>query len=70
MGLVQPQRTRRIAGVHAQADGVATTPGIDAEGMAQVLVYCAWMLIRIGRFEEAGRALTTSSTTISNTISM
>lgn len=34
----------------------------DFAGLAQVLVYAAWMLIRIGRFEEAGQALVTSST--------
>lgn len=33
----------------------------DVACLAQVLVYGAWMLIRIGRFEEAGQALTTSS---------
>ena len=43
-----------------QAADVLEAAG-DVAGLAQVLVYRAWMLIRIGRFEEARQALTTSS---------
>ncbi len=43
-----------------QAASVLEAAG-DAPCLAQVLVYCAWMLIRIGRFEEAAQGLTTST---------
>lgn len=47
--------------VAARQAAAVLEAGGDAACLAQVLVYCAWMLIRIGRFEEAERGLTTST---------
>jgi DNA-binding CsgD family transcriptional regulator/tetratricopeptide (TPR) repeat protein len=53
-------RYLEYADAGGQAAEVLAAAG-DFGGLAQVLVYRAWMLIRIGRFEAAAEALKTSS---------
>ena len=54
-------RYLEYADAGGQAAEVLAAAG-DFGGLAQLLVYRAWMLIRIGRFDAAAEALSTSST--------